>query len=66
MSRYNETSKRYTINYAKENLKRVALDVKKEYYENVLKPAADAAGEPINTYIKKAIEMRMNAEAPRS
>lgn len=47
--------------YAKENLKRIPLDVQKEKYEQI-KAAADAVGEKVNTYIKKAIEERMERD----
>lgn len=47
--------------YAKENLKRIPLDVQKEKY-NEIKAAADAVGEKVNTYIKKAIDERMERE----
>jgi len=47
--------------YAKENLKRIPLDVQKEKYEEI-KTAADAVGEKVNTYIKKAIDERMERD----
>lgn len=47
--------------YAKENLKRIPLDVQKEKYEEI-KAAADAAGEKVNGYIKRAIDERMARE----
>ena len=47
--------------YAKENLKRIPLDVQKEKYDEI-KAAADAVGEKVNTYIKKAIDERMERE----
>lgn len=53
-----EAKKKYDIQYAKNKLKRIPLDVKKEKYEEI-KAAADAAGEPVNGYIKTAIDMRM-------
>ena len=49
------------MNYAKTKLKRIPLDVQKEKYEEI-KAAADAAGEKVNGYIKKAIEERMERE----
>lgn len=52
----------YNIQYKREQLKRVPFEVKREYYDNVLKPAADRAGEPVNTFIKKAIENRINEQ----
>lgn len=50
-----EAQKRASIKYAKGKLKRVPLDLNKEYYEGVLVPAASAAGLSINAYIKEAI-----------
>jgi hypothetical protein len=47
--------------YNREHLKRIPLDVRKDHYEQIAAAAA-AAGEPVNTYIKKAIDMRMKAE----
>lgn len=61
MSEYSEKSKAYTIEYAKARLKRIPLDVQKDFYEE-LADAAAAAGESINGYIKKAIELRMEAQ----
>lgn len=55
---YSEEKKKYNMEYAKKNIKRVPLDMLKSDYEK-LQAAAAAAGEPINTYIKKAIADRM-------
>ncbi len=49
----------YNREYAKEKFKRVPFDIQRDYYENVLKPAAEAAGEPVNTFIKIAIAERI-------
>ena len=57
----NENKTAYNMNYAKTKLKRIPLDVQKEKYEEI-KAAADAAGEKVNRYIKKAIEERMERE----
>lgn len=48
--------------YNKNNLKRIPLDVQIEYYEGTLKPAAEKARQPINTYIKQAINERIERE----
>lgn len=61
MSEYSEKSKAYTIEYAKARLKRIPLDVQKDFYDE-LAAAAAAAGEKVNTYIKIAIEQRMARE----
>lgn len=54
--------KSYDLKYAKDKLKRIPLDVTKEKYDQI-KTAADKVGEPVNTYIKKSIDMRMDAES---
>lgn len=56
-----ESKTEYNIRYAKEKLKRIPLDVQKEKHEEI-KAAADAAGEKVNGYIKKAIDQRMERE----
>ena len=56
-----ESQKQARYNYAKKSLKRIPLDIQKEKYEEI-KAAADAAGEKVNRYIKKAIEERMERE----
>lgn len=61
MSELNAKTK-YSIEYAKKNLKRIPLDVPKEKYEEI-KAAADAAGEKVNGYIKKAIEQRIERDS---
>lgn len=58
-SKTNKT--KYDIEYAKKSLKRIPLDVQKEKYEEI-KAAAEAAGEKVNTYIKKAIDERMERD----
>ena len=58
----NEAKKKYDIQYAKNKLKRIPLNVQKEKYEEI-KAAADNAGEPVNGYIKKAIDERMERDS---
>ena len=57
----NPNKKTYNANYAKAKLKRIPLDVQKEKYDQI-KAAADAVGEKVNSYIKKAIEERMTRD----
>lgn len=57
---YTEAQKKATMKYAKQNLKRIPLDVQKEEYEKI-KAAAESVGEPVNTYIKTAISRRMES-----
>ena len=55
------TKAKYDIEYAKNKLKRIPLDVQKEKYEEI-KAAATAAGESVNGYIKKAVDERMERD----
>lgn len=56
-----EAQKRAVMKYAKNNLKRVPLDVPLPMYEDI-KAHAAAAGESVNGYIKGAISDRMELE----
>ncbi|MCI8317432.1 MAG: hypothetical protein HFG96_02755 [Lachnospiraceae bacterium] len=56
-----EAQKKANIKYREKSIKRIPLDVQKEKYEEI-KAAADAAGEKVNGYIKKAIDERMLRE----
>lgn len=49
----------YNMQYRKEHIKRVVLDMQKSYFEEVLKPAAEKLGLPVNTFIKQAIEEKI-------
>lgn len=62
---YNETSYKAANKYKKENIKRVPLDMQITEYEH-LKAAADACGEKVNEYIKRAIKQRMKREGDGS
>nr|DAQ72014.1 MAG TPA: hypothetical protein [Bacteriophage sp.] len=55
------TKAKYDIEYAKNKLKRIPLDVQKGKYEEI-KAAATAAGESVNGYIKKAVDQRMERD----
>ena len=55
------TKAKYDIEYAKNKLKSITLDVQKEKYEEI-KAAATAAGESVNGYIKKAVDQRMERD----
>lgn len=52
----------YLNEYQRKHYKRIALNLKFNEYET-LKAAADAAHEPINTYIKKAIRQRIESSS---
>ena len=57
-----DAQRQATAKYKEKNIKRIPLDVQKEKYEEI-KAAPEAAGEKINTYIKKAIDERMERDA---
>lgn len=52
---YNEKQKEYAMNYAKKTLKRIPLDVKKEFYESVIVPEAKKCGLSVRAFIMEAI-----------
>lgn len=58
---YSENKTQYNIKYAKDNLKRIPLDVQKEKYDEIA-AAATSKGETVNGYIKRAIDYRMTDE----
>lgn len=49
-----ESQKRANAKYIKTHIKRIPLDVQNEFYEQV-KQEAEAAGESVNGFIKRAI-----------
>lgn len=59
MGKYNHD--KYLKEYKKNVLARVAVDMKKDLKEEI-KKYADAAGESMAGYVKKAVEMRMAKE----
>ena len=62
---YTEKQRDYSLQYARDNLKRIPLDVQKEKYDQI-KAAADAAGEKVNSYIKRAVDERMERDNSQS
>lgn len=57
-----DSQSRAIAKYKRTHIKRVALEMQIEYFEKVLKPAAEAKGETVNGYIKKAIARRIEDE----
>lgn len=51
---YSKIKTEYNMQYAKEKLKRIPLDVQKEKYEQI-QTAAKKANESVNGYIKKQL-----------
>ena len=56
---YNEKQKGYALKYAKNNLKRIPLDVKKEYYDDVIVKEAEKRGMSVRGFIISAIEEKI-------
>lgn len=55
----------YLKRYKKEVLSRIAVDVKKEYREEIQRHA-DRCGESLTGYIKRAVQMRMEQESDKT
>lgn len=60
---YTEKQGQYSVKYAKENLKRIPLDVKKEYYENVIVKEAEKSGMSVRAFILSAIEEKIERKS---
>lgn len=60
MSAYNQKYNPQHYEYRKREFKRVPLDVKTEDYKRI-KAAADAAGLPVNTWIKSVLFSALDA-----
>ena len=57
---YSEKKKQYNVEYSKSHYKRIPLDVTHDKYDEI-KSASDHAGETVNGYIKKAVDMRLES-----
>ena len=55
-----ENKRKYTLEYAKNNYKRIPLDVQRSKYDEIAQ-AAENVGESVNGYIKKAIDTRLES-----
>lgn len=56
-----EKKKQYDLQYAKEKLKRIPLDVQKDEYVTI-KAHADKQGESVNGFVKRAISETMQRD----
>lgn len=56
-----EHQKQYRIEYGKKRLKRVPLDLKQDYYDQV-KAFLTEKGVPVNTYIKTALSEKLEQD----
>lgn len=62
MDQWKINKNKYIQEYKKQNYKRIPLDIAADYYRDILKPAADRAGLPVNTFIKNAIQEKIDNE----
>lgn len=62
---YDEKQKEYSIKYARENLKRIPLDVRKEYYDKVIVVEAERRGMSVRAFILQAIEEKISHDKGR-
>lgn len=62
---YDEKQKEYSIKYARDNLKRIPLDVKKEYYDKVIVVEAEKRGMSVRAFILQAIEEKISHDNGR-
>lgn len=61
-SEYNESMKQSSIKYRKAHQRPVALSYVDSEWEEVVYPAIQKTGEPIATFIKKAVRQRIERE----
>lgn len=61
---YSEKQKEYSLNYAKNNLKRIPLDVKKQYYDDVIVPESEKRGISVRQFILQAVDEKIQRESP--
>ena len=60
-----EKRKKYLLDYQKEKVRRIPLNVSFAKYDEI-KKASEAAGESVNGYIKKAIDLRLSVDGVES
>ena len=63
MGKYDPKNNAYVNNYKKEHCKKISVEVRKDYYEDVLFPAAESAGLSVHGYIKEAIREKIERES---
>lgn len=59
---YDAKAKDRSIRYAKRNLKRIPLDVRREYYDEVILPAAQERGTSVRHLILTALTEKLDRE----
>lgn len=59
---YDEISKKATLKYRKDKQHPISISYKQEEYESRIKPAIEKSGLPTATFIKLAIEEKMERD----
>ena len=59
---YNEKTKQATLTYLREKTKLINVRYKKDYYADHIQPALKKSGMPAATFIKQAIEEKIERD----
>lgn len=59
---YNEIAKNATIKYIKDKQQRLEIKYKKEEYDQRIRPAIERSGLPTATFIKQAIDEKIDRD----
>ena len=57
---YNPKYNEHHYAYRTKKFRRVGVDFERSYFNLILKPAAEAAGLPVNTFIKQSIAEKIS------
>lgn len=59
---YNANKKNATMKYLKDKTQQIVVRYKKDEYDSRIKPAIDASGMPQSTFIKQAIDEKIERD----
>ena len=59
---YTNVSRKATVKYIKDKQKQVQLRFRKDDYENRILPAIKKSGKPVATYIKEAVDEKIQRD----
>lgn len=62
MGKYNEKEKDRSIRYIKNKLQRLEVRYQKDEYEGRIQPAIEKSGKPVATFIKEAIDEKIERD----
>ena len=66
---YDKAANKAVLKYKKEKQHPISLSYRQEEYENRIRPAIEASGLPVATYIKQAVDekiLRDRSQKPRT